>query len=386
MNICPFCFSEYKISQVPFRCQNAHKCGTAADPIYANFRGENPQQPRVFFDKKAKGGKCKCPTCHEFSTNKICPNCHSDLPYTAGKYRDLNFAVIGAKFAGKSHYVAVLIDAIKKHVSEAFNANLQALDDRTTSRYRQEFYNPVFRESKVIASTQSARANIDIKLPLIYSLSFMKSKLFGLIKNKITDVSTLAFFDTAGEDLNSEDTMRTENKYIYNSDGIILLVDPLQVHEIRAMLESKLNLPTINAETEDIVTRVANLIRTASKYTDMKKKIDIPFALVFSKMDALEELLADNNFLFSNGGHNGYFNLTDASNVNEVVESFMKSSGGTDFINTVKGNFSRYAFFGISALGSTPEGQTIPKLRPIRVEDPFLWLLHEKKIIEGKKT
>lgn len=383
--VCPFCFSEYKKSGVEFRCQN-YKCDPEIDEVYARFRDITPVRMNRTFSDISRKGKCRCPHCGELSSNRICPNCHNDLPYTTGKYRDLNFAFIGAKFAGKSHYVAVLIDSIKKHISDAFNANLQSLDDNTSRRYREEFYKPVFKDHKVIAGTQSARANINVKIPLIYSLSFMRPWLFGLVRNRISDVSTLAFFDTAGEDLNAMDTMRTENKYIYNSHGIILLVDPLQVPEIRDQLSSRLNLPPINAETEDIVERVANLIRTASKYTDMRKKIDIPIALVFSKIDAMEELLEDNKFLFSAGDHNGYFNLTDAKNVNDVIEGFMKEFGGSGFLNTVRHNFNDYAFFGISALGSVPDGQDIPKLRPIRVEDPFLWLLYKHGIIEGKQV
>jgi hypothetical protein len=177
-------------------------------------------------------------------------------------------------------------------------------------------------------------------------------------------------------------------RYIYNSQGIILLVDPLQIPQVREQLKSKgVKLPNENAETEDIVDRVTNLIRTALGLTNRKKLIKTPIAIVFSKIDALEEILKDNPELFSSGNHNGFYNLEDANNIKLLIESCMKEWKSTNFINSVKLNFKTYSFFGISALGSNPHGSnTIPKLRPTRVEDPFLWLLCKNGIIKGKPT
>jgi hypothetical protein len=332
--------------------------------------------------------RCQCPDCKEYSTDRVCPNCHNSLPYTTGKYNDFMFAIIGAKEAGKSHYISVLINEIRNNIGNKFNANLQSLDDNTSKKYRNEFYNPVFQRKEVIPETKSARADYNNKMPLIYSLSFLKKGLFGLGRDKICNISTITFFDTAGEDLNAKDTMRTENKYIYNSQGIILLVDPLQIPQVRDQLQSRgVKLPRENAETVDIVDRVATLIRESSGLTNMRKLIKIPIALVFSKIDALEEILKDNPELFSSGKHDGFYNLIDANNIGLLIESCMKEWGGTAFINSVKHNFKTYSFFGISALGSNPHGSnTIPKLRHIRVEDPFLWLLYKNGIIEGKPT
>lgn len=331
-----------------------------------------------------------CPFCFEkrkmLPSNRICPNCHNELPYIIGKYPTLYFAFIGAKEAGKSHYISVLIDAINKNIGKVFNTNLQPLDDNTRSKYRNEFYDPVFNRKEVIAVTRSARSDYNVKMPLIYALSFMKKRWFSK-EEKAINTSTVAFFDTAGEDLNSSDIMQTENKYIYNSQGIILLVDPLQIPEVRDKLKLRgIKLPNENTEAQEIIDRVITLIRTATKLTNLKKKITIPLALVFSKIDALEELLSDNPELFKSGNHNGFYNLTDAENICTLIESFMNEWGCNAFLRMVKAHFKTYSFFGISALGSNPHGSnTIPKLRPTRVEDPFLWLLYKNGIIKGKK-
>jgi hypothetical protein len=387
--ICPFCFSEHAWSKIQFRCQNP-KCKLVSDNEFASFRNEAPKPMNKVFSPSAGNTSmlehCQCPDCKQDSSNRLCPSCHNELPYTKGKYPDFMFALIGAKEAGKSHYISVLINSIKNDIGNNFNASLQSLDDNTSRKYRHEFYNPVFQRHETIPETKSAKADYNNKMPLIYSLSFLKKGFFGLGKEKPFKISTVTFFDTAGEDLNAMETMRTENKYIYNSQGIILLVDPLQIPQVRDQLKSKgIKLPRANAETEDIVERVANLIRTASGLTNKKKLIKIPIALVFSKIDALDEILKDNPELFSSGNHKGFYNLTDANNIRLLIESCMNEWGGTALINSVKHNFKTYSFFGISALGSNPHGSnTIPKLRPTRVEDPFLWLLYKYDIVKGK--
>ena len=45
------------------------------------------------------------------------------------------------------------------------------------------------------------------------------------------------FFDTAGEDLNDEDTMSTVNKYICKSAGIVFLLDPMQIPAVVSQLD-----------------------------------------------------------------------------------------------------------------------------------------------------
>lgn len=394
--ICPYCFSKQDLYRIKFRCQNSPaKCSPEVDNEYANFRGSSPLPMNKVFDiplpknnmEKLKSlqlpREVKCPHCSEPSSIRVCPNCHSELPYTIGDYKDLIFAFIGAKESGKSHYISVLINTIENHIGRLFNANLQKLDDNTIRKYREEFYNPIFKNKEVIPETRSARGDYNVKMPMVFSLSFMKKNIFG--KSTISNVTTISFFDTAGEDLNAQETMKTENKYIYNSSGIILLVDPLQIMEVRNQLISKgVNLPKINTETEDIVSRVAKLVRTALKLP-IDKLIEIPIAVSFSKIDALDALLDSSSSLFSSGKHEGYYNLSDSNNINTEIENLMAEWAGFHLIQEVKHNFKNYSFFGLSALGSNPHGSNkISKLRPIRVEDPFLWLLFKNNIINGK--
>jgi hypothetical protein len=379
--ICPFCFTEHKLSEVNFICKSEpNKCENAKKEII--------MVPDLNEGKNIMPKDMVCDSCGENTNVKVCPTCNAELPYTIGEYKDLIFAVIGAKEAGKSHYIAVLIDKIMNEIGAAFNCSLQAINDATITRYRNDFYYPVFRSKEVIRVTHSAKTDASVSQPLIYTLAFRETSIFGglLKSNRISNVVTIAFFDTAGEDLNEEDTMKSVNKYIYNSSGIIFLLDPLQLTNVRNSLPERTPLPEQNTEIEDLLSRTANLIRRA-KDKKMTQLIDIPVAVAFSKMDAVECLLDSSSCINYPSKHigAGKFHIADFEDVNGSMESLVRSWGGENFANQLSSNFKDFAYFGITALGCSPDSNSIKNLRPNRVEDPFLWLLWKHKLIKSEK-
>lgn len=119
----------------------------------------------------------------------------------------------------------------------------------------------------------------------------------------------------------------------------------------------------------------------------MDKLIDIPVAVAFSKIDAVESLIDPSSCINYPSSHvsKGYFDLADFEDVNGTMESLVRNWGGENFANQLSSNFKEYAYFGLTALGCNPESNRIAKLRPHRVEDPFLWLLYKYKFIKGEK-
>ena len=390
--ICPYCFNQHPLYEVKFRCDN-EKCELEDDLVFSSFNGYSrpqemhhviaPPQPTgivsKFFGKMPS--ELDCDDCGEQTTIKICPSCHSELPSTIGDFEDLIFAVVGAKETGKSHYISVLINELSKDIGEAYDCILEPLNDETITRYREDFWNPVFKRKETIQATRSGRADQTIRRPLIYTLKFFKKG--ALQKTKVHKVITLAFFDAAGEDLDAEDTMNLVNKYIYNSAGIILLLDPLQLDNVRENLPEGMHLPNINSDSNEILYRMTNLIRKA-KNLKQDKKIDIPLAVAFSKIDAITSMLDASSPLRFPSHHeqSQAFDLTDFKNVQSEIEVLIKDWSASGMTRTLQVNYSSFGYFGVSSLGYNPDtDMKIKNLNPYRVADPFLWLLAEHKII-----
>jgi hypothetical protein len=334
----------------------------------------------------AEGGfrrEQSCPACGQRSRKRLCPHCHMELPHTMGQFRNLIFSVIGAKDAGKSHYLAVLIEQIRKHAGPDLGMLLEPLNDHTIRRYRESFYEPIFRHGTVIRGTISALSDRKVQIPLVYTLTFTGKDLFG--RRAIKGLVTLVFFDTAGEDLNDQDTMSTVNKYIYRSDGIILLLDPLQLDRVRDHLDGSVPLPSRNTDAADIVTRVTHLI-LERRGLSPDARISTPLAVAFSKFDAVEPLVDPQFQLRSDPDHRSGFDEADFHAVNAEMQSLLAEWDGRALQKQIESRFERFGFFGLTALGCNPHGdQKIPRVLPRRIEDPFLWLLHQHGLLPAAR-
>lgn len=364
--VCPNCFEKQSLSGVEYICTNTRKDSNCTNAIEGK-----PFKPVG----KSKHPKCDC---GQALTTKVCPMCKFELPMSIGTSKDYPVAIIGAKESGKSNYVAVLINQLKNDVGRAFNCSLYATGgDKTIKRYNSEFYEPLFRRKMCVKGTDAGRVE-----PLIYSLLFNKKGFFG--KNKAV---SLTFFDTAGENLNSQVQMSTYNRYLSHAAGIILLLDPLQLPYVRNALQGKIPLPQENEDTNSILSRAITVIRNENKLTDLSKKIDIPIAIAFTKIDAVDELIDAASCLKNESSHikNGFFSKIDFNDSNMEMQSLVDKWFGPELYQQVSTQFTKFAFFGLSALGSNPdESMNIPRFRPFRVTDPFLWILSENGVIKSQ--
>jgi hypothetical protein len=378
--ICPYCFEPYRLMDAPFRCASpASRCAPERDEVRARVWEDGAPMGRVLTPTRKFQQVCLCPACGQASRKRLCPRCHMELPHTTGRFRNLIFSVIGAKEAGKSHYLAVLIEQIRKHAGPELGMLLEPLNDQTIRRYREDFYEPVYRQGTVIRGTVSALADRRVQIPLIYTLTFTGRDLFG--RRSIRGLVTLVFFDTAGEDLDHEDTMNTVNKYIYRSDGIILLLDPLQLDQVRARLSASVPLPSRNTGTAEIITLVTKLI-LEGRALPLNARIPIPLAVAFSKFDAVEPLIDPQFQLNAEPDHRTGFDMADFHAVNAEMQSLLESWDSRFIQEQVETRFERFGFFGLTALGCNPHGdQKIPRVLPRRVEDPFLWLLQHHGLL-----
>lgn len=387
--ICPYCFERYPAHRVAFRCinPNAIRCALEKDEAFSAYQRMlvAPIMQRVFTPKSnwlRPASRATC-NCGMRTTKTVCPHCHNDLPWKFGSTDSHTVALIGAKEAGKSHYIAVLINELKNRVGLNFDASLTEEDDQTIKRYKEQFKRYIYDERIVIPETFSARQDISVRYPLVYRFSLQKRRT----PFRSLSVSTLVFFDTAGEDLTHLDLMSTETKYLANSHGIIFLLDPLQIRAVRDQLRTGTALPKQNTEPQEIIGRVAQLIRQ-SHGLNQNEKIKTPVALAFSKVDEMQDLFEPGSPVHHAGNHDGYFNIGDAQQVNDSMRAHVAQWVGPGLDLFLQHNFETFSYFGVSALGSPPDPQgRLPMgVAPFRVEDPLLWILHKLKIVRGRRN
>lgn len=406
--ICLYCFKSFTPVRIQFRCENndVDECPLEEDRPLKKYldKKDHPLQQRVFSpsqnssapttafgkglsrmnklfasdDQLVKSAICQC----GFPTKKrVCPHCHNTLPIGFGEAENKIIALIGSRASGKSHYIAVLINELNRKIASQFYAAFTAVDEQTIQRYRIDFWKKIYAERIEIRKTISAATNLDVRIPLIYRLDTKNS---GLGRGDIR-TTYMVFFDTAGDDLINSETMERITKYIAKSDGIIFLLDPLQIPSIQDLLR-KMNIPLLSEKTTDtdpqeIIIRAANLIRRENGMP-LNKMIKTPIAFTFSKIDALFPLLDQSDGVRYPSSHEGFFDLDDFAEVDGSMRMYLDKWIGPGFDMFIKLHFENHAYFGLSALGSAPrDGKIEQGVAPHRVADPFLWLLTKLGLI-----
>ncbi|MDO5861929.1 MAG: hypothetical protein Q4Q58_03955 [Thermoplasmata archaeon] len=402
--ICPYCFARVDLGSVHYVCSGQTCARTFASTAastrngpsmkYVSSDGQNEidYEKSLFYGKDPAGRDAViaknhiirdssgvCDVCRRPVYTRVCPVCHNLIPPGAEEEGNRIFVILGPKSVGKSHYIAVLINQLKNQVSAEFNGVLNAATDGTTLKYRDMYYRRLFEEKRKLLPTKSFEESNESREPLIYYL-----RIFDSDRPK---VFTFAFFDTAGEDLVSSDRMMSLsiNSFISKAAGIVYLVDPLQVRYINQRIHVD-NKPPVGPDVSDVLNNICQIIRTNNKLSP-KARIDIPIAVVLTKSDVLFKSSEDeeeDKVLFGQCSslhiprEHGRYDQENFEQIDAELSEYLRRCVGENFIQTV-GGFREHCFFAVSALGCNPTGSSLPRgVSPMRVEDPFIWLLNRE--------
>ncbi|KAA2261293.1 hypothetical protein F0L68_17730 [Solihabitans fulvus] len=355
---CPYCWSRQRPGDLSRRCGD--RCG---------------DKGAVFPDKELSDGKC--PHGQLPQARRVCPQCGRDLLREYIDSGGRNIAVIGSADSGKSTWVGVLVHQfLHGQVAERFQGmSLDLLGEASRIRYERDFDTPLFRDSRTLRQTASAR--VIAPEPLMFSLRF-PGRARWLRPERVVPVVTV-FYDTAGEDVARASVMDQLVSYLSAAEGIVLLLDPVQMPRVREMIGADRISGARTAFTEQlfVLTRLGELLRERSK-SPVNKPLTIPLAIALTKLDLLRETFAPESPLRRPSHHLGYYDEDDGLDVHEDVRGWLNQWYEPAFDRSVANTFAVHRYFGLSALGAPPvDGNRLSPsgVHPYRVEDPMLWLL-----------
>jgi hypothetical protein len=386
--ICPHCYTPFELKDILFRCSNPD-CVSRRDDRLSELLGEDRILHPVVPAKKKLFGAPEfgiCPECHQKTYKMICPHCHSQVPPHMVKDGGKIISIIGAQSAGKTVFVSVLIEELRRYVRKLHNdlgvmpsAIADTVEESTQYRYNEELYGPIYRDKMTPQPTE--RREGKKRPPFIFEMT-----------QKNQPSVFLVFYDNAGESFHSVVDMGPDAKYLVHSDAFICLIDVMQIEEVR----NKLNISdaTFKMHNPDFGFVPNNIIQYCQNDAGLANAniLRKPMAIVFNKFDRIYNNASVFNMqdvpgigknrtdsYFKQKGANGV-KRSDFDQVHDGILEFLKEECGPvsdNFISNINNGFENYKFFGTSPLGDEPVDGAIGNLNPFRVLDPLVWCLDE---------
>lgn len=396
--VCPYCFAKYAPDQVVFRATHHRE----DDEDYALQEDELLNQYRDKFgldaieELEAIISPDDVPPEHHLivdhvlvgltdrygkvTKRRLCPHCHNELPITAGKAPSNIISIVGASQVGKSVYMTSLIHTLQNSTASRFDAACMPLNAEISRRFREQYELPLFERGQLLDSTQKEKR----QEPYLFQFVFKDPSKAPL---------SLVFFDVAGEGMVDRDYLELYAAHIKNSAGILFLIDPLQIRTIRDKIRIHLGdeegeFPARYDEPREVLI---SLFENFIGY-QAGSKTDIPTAIVLTKSDMLHALkeedsdyIRPNSNVFRNVVHRQVLDLAEFENINGEVRRFIEKVD-RPFKDALEVYFTNTAYFAVSALGSNPVEQKVSGVvTPIRVDEPFIWLMHQLSYIKGRE-
>lgn len=373
---CPFCFKTFHLGQCELlSVKTSSLLGTTS------ITSLRPQPTGV---KKALSYVWAPPlmgeTYAEAHASRRCPHCQEVLPYNLGMMDNFFVAVIGSRYAGKSHYITALINELRisPYQHKLGFVEFDRLNQDVQRRY-DELYRTLFVNHKPIAPNQLGSVLQDKPKPLVYTMHFADRP-----DHPTPRPINLVFYDVAGEDLHDEDSIEEYAPHILEASAIILLVDPVVSPNLRSKLATAPSPPTgaIVRQAHDVLERVI-AIRRRRQWFRSGKGFDIPLAVTIGKSDLLRYFMPQEELqlgpVLGDSVYKDGLSLDDLQRVSDEVEGLLNYV--QEPVITRARLFPNRQYFAVSATGAPETNGQYPDVSPRRCLDPLLWILWKSGLI-----
>lgn len=382
---CPYCYHRIPAGRLWYQCsgQNApgyQACAPVRDEARARETGYTlPSRPS--FGPQRRIGPAprrqECPHCHGTSGIRVCPCCHTPLSVNFAESTSPLIAMVGAKNTGKTVYLTVLSQELRTGLRRRFGADVRLWGDQPARRDTHDMYT----DRRLFE--QTARALQGRRDPLVFEWR-QEHRVLG---RNVFKTSFLSFYDTAGEDLLSQQGAH-DLQYLGAADALILLLDPFMLPQAAA----RVRLPEAAVErgepTIDVLSRITEKLRVAHG-VKARQKIGIPVSVAFAKIDAFYDLLGSDHPVLRAPAAGPDYDEVAGQSVHEHIRALLYEWGADDIDTHLRFNYASFRYFAVSALGAPPDYATNAidpgGIRPHRVDEPLVWLLGKFGVVEVRR-
>lgn len=386
MTACPSCFEQLPVSDFAWVCENT-SCEQAVDPVASAYLGSSTESgPITVLSRPSDGPRnwqkpetIYCRKC-QATSHEACARCHYPLPENWRSYDVTTIAMNGARWTGKSFYIAVAIQQLRNVLSH-LRATVDFGDSRTRDTYINVYQRPLYEELKLIAATPRSNTGTS---PQRYPMIFRLGTLKGISR-------MLVIRDVAGEEMEDAPENATHLAFLRHADGVFFLFDPLAIpaikEHLRGLVPQQLNT---GGDPRVVLGNLRRLLGTATP----------ALAVIVSKFDALHALRNVDDMewkpIMSNPGaaflrdpslDSGTYDAADGELLSFEVQSLLYKLGAEDFVFALEGSGNGktlpHRYFAVSVLGESTDGESISRLgiSPFRILDPLKWVLDMKNVL-----
>ena len=309
-----------------------------------------------------------------------CPFCNRLLFEGIETCDNINIAIIGDAGSGKTHYIASLIDQLRRGALTQYGNGLVQLRPRnkfTVELYQRIYYRPIIQQHNASPSTRpgryDAQGNPLRGEPLIYQLLIQDNATSG------NSMLNLLFYDISGEDLYDNSTLVLLGEQVLHADGIIYLADPMAMEQVYQQLPPGVKPPDApQRSAEEVLSTVMYRLEQYSR-VGPRENITVPTAIAITKADVLQYIIPDNErpnyWLMYRPAYDGKAHVDDIKHVDQEVRQILQRYGENALLR-LSNRIEQVSFFAISATGHAPDSTGFyPSIEPHRCLDPFIWLL-----------
>src|SRR6266545_606963 len=285
---------------------------------------------------------------------RACTKCGWPLPVEFDERPLFTIAVVGTRGAGKTHYLAsVLRDAARLQGLARLGCEEFAPDEQTARRYHTDYFEKLFQDQAVLKGTPQEEDALH--KPLVFRVSF-----------RDCTPSVVMMHDVAGEVLQDRGKRAQAASFVRRADGVIFLVDSVQLKPIRDLLAGA--GPERPANQADLLVACIN---------DMgpRARRRVPYAITLSKSDLIASALADRSFRFCSDppAHIGEWGK-DLKIVEGEVHRLLSDRGAHDLLAAAS-QLELLSYHAVAPIGADPRNGRVEDLHPLRCLDPLATVL-----------